>query len=569
MQRIRLLPEEISRKIAAGEVIERPFSAVKELVENSLDAGATEVIVELQGGGKKLIKVQDNGSGMSREDARICLERHATSKISVEADLDRISTLGFRGEALASIAAVSHLILRTFDGEGESGTLVERRGEKVLAIEDIAFPKGTSVEVGDLFFNLPARKKFMRSDQAEAGLSIRWLTGMALAFPEVRFLVTHGRREVLNCPAVGSLAERIYQLFGKETLGRLIEVDFREGARRLHGYASRPPSGRLDKNHQLFFINGRLIRDRLLQAALNQAYRGYLEKDFYPEAYLFLTLPYEEVDVNVHPAKAEVRFRESQLVFYLVLRAIETSILKQAGIKEIYPVSNSSSPRLQVKESARPIFPEAEKRLREEAPETSFLPEEKIRPETGLQVLGQYLHSYIIVATEEGLFIIDQHNAHERVLFEKYREVDAQGRWPERVPLIPLLFDLSPSQELSLRENRELLESTGFRVENMGGKSYALQSFPDIFEPEEARQVLLALLEEMKGEKVLQRREKLLATLSCRTAVKAGEFLSPEKMGYLVAELFKTSNPALCPHGRPVLLKLDKSQIERSLKRSS
>ncbi len=568
VQKISLLPEEVSRKIAAGEVIERPFSAVKELVENSLDAGATEIVVEIQDGGKKSIRVHDNGSGMSREDAALCLERHATSKISTASDLLRISTLGFRGEALASIAAVSHLVLKTFDGQGEIGTQVERKGGELISVQDIAFPRGTRVEVRDLFFNLPARRKFLRSDKAEAALILRWMTAMALAYPGVRFLVVHGQREVLNCPAVGSVAERLFQLFGKEALHRLVEVDFREGAHLIYGYASRPPSGRPDRAHQLFFVNGRLVKDRLLQAALQQAYRGYLEKDSYPEAYLFLSIPASDVDVNVHPAKAEVRFRDSQFVFYLLLRAVESSLLQQKGVKEIYPISRGPLAHPRVEESVSPgIYEEARERDGRETGEL-FSAREEGAP-AGPRVLGQYLDSYIIAAAPEGLLIIDQHNAHERVLFERYRAVDAEKRWPERAPLIPVLFDLSPSQELSFEDNREFLESMGFRVEAMGGRSYALQSFPDIFEEEEAKETLLALLEAIEGEEALPKREKALATLACRTAVKAGQTLNREKMDYLVEELFRTSNPSLCPHGRPVLLRLDKSQIERGLKRTT
>lgn len=569
MKKIHLLPEEISRKIAAGEVIERPFSALKELVENSLDAGATEVVVELQAGGKKLIRVQDNGLGMSREDAQLCLERHATSKISSEADLERIATLGFRGEALASIAAVSHLVLRTFDGEEENGTLIERKGEGPFSVLDIAFPRGTSVEVRDLFFNVPARQKFLRSEKAEAGLILRWLTGMALAYPGVRFLVTHSQREVLNCPAVGSLVERIFQLFGKSTLERLIEVNFQDGTHRLYGYSSRPPSGRSDRVHQLFFVNGRLVRDRLLQAALQQAYRGYLEKDAHPEAFLFLSIPYDEVDVNVHPAKAEVRFRDSQFVFYFVLKAVESSILREAGIKKIYPTPGESAGELRVEESAQPGRARSAREYGEDESKSLFLPEEEWKSAAGPRVLGQYLDSYIVTASPDGLLVIDQHNAHERVLFEKYREVDAERRWPERIPLIPALFDLSPSQELCLHENREILASVGFRVEAMGGRCYALQAFPDIFEAEEAGQALLALLDEMPAEEIMRRKERVLATLACKTAIKAGEVLGREKMDYLVEELFKTPNPALCPHGRPIIVKLERSQIEKGLKRSS
>lgn len=567
MKKINLLPPEISQKIAAGEVIERPFSVVKELVENSLDAGASEIRVELQAGGKKLVRVQDNGCGMSREDARLCLERHATSKISSDKDLDHIATLGFRGEALASIAAVSQLVLKTWDGEGEGGIQVERKDGEPISTQDIAFPRGTSVEVRDLFFNLPARQKFLRSDPSELSGIVRYVTGLALAFQEVKFTLVHSRREILNCPQVTSAKERIFQLYGKDILDKLMEVDFQEGEGRIFGYSSRPPTGRPDKIHQHFFVNRRPVKDRILQAALNQAYRGFLEKDAFPEAFLFLTIPYAEVDVNVHPAKAEVRFRESQFVFYLMLRAVETAARAEMGIKEVYPVKMGTAVYSRVEESkglATGLSPEQSPVSGGALfPSPTELGGEKAPP----RVLGQYLNTYIIAAGQEGILIIDQHNAHERVLFEKYKEIDSRKSWPQRVPLIPILFELSPSQTVNLEKNQSLLQDAGFMAEAMGGRTYALNGFPDIFEAEEAKNALLALLEEMGEVEQDKKKEKLLATLACKTAIKANEVLPREKMDYLVEELFRTSNPGVCPHGRPIIVKVERSQIEKGLKR--
>jgi DNA mismatch repair protein MutL len=567
MAGIKRLPIEVSQKIAAGEVIERPFSVVKELVENSLDAGASEIRVELLAGGKRLIRVQDDGAGMSREDAELCFERYATSKLSSEEDLEKISTLGFRGEALASISAVSEIVLKTSDGQGEQGTRVERKAGEVVAVTDIAFPRGTSIEVKDIFYNLPARRKFLRSEQSELGHVVRYLSGVALAYPEVRFSLSHARREIMNCPGVGSHRERLFQIYGKNVLDRLLEVDLREGRGWVFGYSSRPPGGRPDRAHQLFFVNKRLVKDRVLQAALNQAYRGFLEKERFPEAFIFLTLPYDEVDVNVHPTKAEVRFRESQFAFHLLLGSIETALLKERGVKEIYPQAGGAGPTMGVGETtARPLT----RAPRLEAPEQMTLPksasaeEEKGRP----RVLGQYLDMYIIAAGEEGLLVIDQHNAHERVLFERYKEIDAQKKWPRKTPLIPVLVDLSPPQVVSLEKNQPLLEEAGFQAEAMGGRTYALNGFPDIFEAEEARDVLLQLLDEIAEEESGRRREKILATLACKTAVKAHEPLALDKMDYLVEELFRTSNPALCPHGRPIIVKIEKAEIEKGLKRN-
>ncbi len=566
MKRIAVLPPDISQKIAAGEVIERPVSVVKELVENSLDAGATEIFIELFAGGKKLIKIQDNGHGMGREDAEVCFVRHSTSKISREEDLSRIATLGFRGEALPSISAVSRLTLRTSEGSGEPGIQIEREGDKLIAVQEIAFPRGTTVEVRDLFFNLPARLKFLRSDPSELGLIVKYVTNVGLAYPQIRLSLIHGKRDLLNCPPVGSLKERIFQLYGKSELEKLLEIDFAGNAGRVSGFASLPPHGRADKSHQLFFVNLRPVRDRILQSALNQAFKGFLEKDLSPEAFLFLTLPYGDVDVNVHPAKSEVRFHDSQAVFQLVRRGVEQARLKVAGIKEVGPVRVEGGVEGQFDEMRSiPFFKIAEDRKLFDQAGLGVPPAGPEKPSR--RVLGQYLDSYIVAEDEEGLLVIDQHNAHERVLFEKYEEIDRRKTWPLKMSLIPLLFDLSASQSLSWEENRPELEAAGFRVEAMGGRSYALKEYPDIFKPEEALAAFLTLLEEMKASKAQDKRQKMLATMACRTAIKAGQPLPREKMEYLLQELFRVSNPSLCPHGRPIIVRISRSQIEKGLKR--
>jgi len=565
MKNIILLPQKVAQKIAAGEVIERPFSAVKELVENSLDAGASEVKTELISGGKKLIRVTDNGHGMSREDALLCFERHSTSKIERVEDLSRIATLGFRGEALPSISAVSRIVLKTSDGKGEKGTLIEREGDEVVQVSDIAFPVGTSVEARDLFFNLPARKKFLRSERSELNLIVRYLTFVSLANHGVRFSLIHGKRQVFDYPPVKTLKERIFQVYGKSLMEHLMEVDHEEEGRRLFGYASIPPSGRRDRTHQLFFVNTRMIKDRTLQAALNQAYRGFLEKEQFSEAFLFLSCPYDDVDVNVHPAKAEVRFRDSRPFFQLVLHSIEKAMLREQGIKEIYTSREGEKRRLEIKEemSERSI-PLKEKRPVEG--ESLFPSPEK---DKGIfpKVLGQYQDTYIIASSEEGILIIDQHNAHERILFEKYQDIDRKKKWPQKLALFPILFELSPPQVLSLEANQGLLEEAGFRVEAMSGRSFSLKEFPDLFKEDEAREIFLSLLEDLREDKTDDQKKRILASLACKTAVKAGQSLSLAKMSYLVEELFKTSNSSLCPHGRPVIVKIDKREIERGLKR--
>jgi DNA mismatch repair protein MutL len=567
MNKIHILAPEVAQKIAAGEVIERPVSVVKELVENALDASATDIRVELAEGGKRLVKVQDNGSGMGREDAALCFRRHSTSKIASEDDLERISTLGFRGEALASIAAVSRLTLRTFDGAEDRGTMIEREAEKLLSVTDVALPRGTTVEVRDLFFNLPARRKFLRSNTSEAGLVAKYITQAALARPGTRFVLVHGSREIVNCPPVGTLRERIFQLYGKALVDGLMEIAAAEGEGRLAGFASKPLKGRADRSAQVFFVNGRPVKDRVLQAALNQAYGGLLERARSAEAFLFLTLPYAEVDVNVHPAKAEVRFRDSQLVFRLVLKAVEEASRRERGIKEVYPVAEPAGLVPGVSEEAvRPYGLSFEPGQAAVAIVNAAVgPAERMG--TGPEVLGQLDNLYIVAAAEGGLLVVDQHNAHERVLFEKYREIDHERTWPRKTLLIPVVLELSPSQAVAFEENARLFEELGFQAEAMGGRAYALKEYPDIFRAEEAADVFRTLLAETGEEKALDKRERFLATLACKTAVKAGQPLTREKMGYLISELFKTSQPALCPHGRPIVVKISRSELDKGLRR--
>jgi DNA mismatch repair protein MutL len=570
MSAIVLLTPEVSDKIAAGEVIERPYSVVKELVENSLDAGATDVRVELEGGGKRLIRVMDNGSGMSREDALLCFERHSTSKLRSEEDLGRISTLGFRGEALPSIAAVSRLALRTSDGMSAAGWLIDREAGRKVEARETAFPRGTSLEVRDLFFNLPARLKFLRSEQAELGLIVRWVTGIAPAFPRVAFALSHGSRKVLSWVRAENLRERLYQIYGRELMDRLMEVDWSEGQSRIEGFASRPPLGRRDKSEQHFFVNRRPVKDRTLQAALNQAYRGLLEKDLFPEAFLFLSHPYGEVDVNVHPAKSEVRFRDSQFVFRLLLRGLEQASLRSSDVKRI-GLEPGSEARFRVAETG-PVTPFSDP-FRDAAGGASTQPAGLFAGDTasgihsGPQVLGQYLDMYIVAADQEGLMVVDQHNAHERVLYEKYKEVSVARTMPLQQPLTPILFDLSPDRALRLEAADDLLRQAGFLVEPMGGRTYSLKQFPDIMEAREALEVFLSLLEELTDEGPEAKQDRLLATLACRTAIKAGRRLPLRQMELLVEELLRLPQHALCPHGRPIIVRLDRSQIEKGLKR--
>jgi DNA mismatch repair protein MutL len=565
MSRIILLSPSVSMKIAAGEVIERPFSVVKELVENSLDAQAKEIKVELFEGGKKFIRVTDNGLGMNREDVKLAFERHSTSKIRSVDDLDRIRTLGFRGEALPSISSVSRLTLKTSEKNQAVGVQIERQGEKILGLTDTAFPQGTCVEVADLFFNFPARKKFLRSDRAELNQVTHYMVQASLAFPAVRLSLFHGKRKVFDYPGVNRLMERVFQIYGREMVERMVEMEFQDRGMSLSGCLTRPPTGRRDRRQQHFFVNNRPVRDRVMLSALNEGTQGLMEKNQFVQAFVFLSLPPEDVDVNVHPTKNEVRFKDSNAVFRFVRGCAEQTMLKEMGAKEIFapPVSKSSISGVQEK-----FFPGYRReRISSQEKEKFLFSSPKSEKEAERFVLGQYAGLYIVAADSEGLLIIDQHNAHERVLFDRYMELDAGGKWPQKMPLLPIMIELSPSQSIAWKENRELLEGTGFRLEAMGGHSYALKEYPGFFEDKEAKDLFLSLLEEIKGEEVQSKKKTLLATLACKTAVKAGEPLGKEKMEYLVKELFKSDNFSLCPHGRPIIVKIGREEIDRGVRR--
>ena len=586
MTRIAVLPDALARKIAAGEMIERPVSVVKELVENALDAGASAVAVDLAAGGKSLLRVRDDGCGMSREDAALALVRHATSKISKEDDLFAIATLGFRGEALASIAAVSRLTLRTSEGGDEPGTLVESEPGGAFQVRDSAFPRGTEVEVRDLFANLPARKKFLRSDSSELGLIVKMLTNIALARPGLRLIVRHGARTVLDCPPAAGLRERLFQLFGKDALDKMMEADLADGPVRVSGYVSRPPYGRPNRGRQAFFVNRRPVRDKILSAALQQAFSGLLEKGLFPEAFLFVDVPPGEVDVNVHPAKTEVRFRDAQLFFPLLRRVVERARTRVLGVRDLSEILADGAgvppggrPAPAGTENGEGAGPEREEpecsgvgeggRTYIRGTDFADFPAAGVLPRAAEspQVLGQLGSAYILAEEAGDLLIIDQHNAHERVIYDRYVEIDRERKWPVKMSLLPLVFELSPVQEIGLEEAGPMLRSSGFRVEPMGGRSYALREYPDVFRPEEALSVVLAAADESKKGAPAPAKDRLLAAMACKSAVKAGEYLPREKMEFLVRELFRSANPGVCPHGRPIVVRIPRSQIERGLRR--
>ena len=595
MPRIHRLPLHLANQIAAGEVVERPASVVKELVENALDAGATRVSVTIEFGGKKLIRVEDDGEGMDREDAQLALERHATSKIARPEDLGSIRTLGFRGEALPSIASVSHFVLRTRARGAASGTEIRIDGGQPAGLREVGMPEGTSIEVADLFYNLPARRKFLKSDTAEATQVSRLLTQLALGYPEVGWVLTSGGRRLLECPPAPGLAERFFQLFGERP--DLIALRKEAAGLTIHGYVAALGDQGPARGPQNVFVNRRIVRDRTIAHAIAEAYSVATIKERSPEVHLFIEMPPDRVDVNVHPTKAEVRFLEQSLVHEVLRRGLADALGRgpapellltpfEAGpaeprpmtipgvlagatvgsrwSPEPYPITGPipSAPSVAAAAVAKPAEPENR--------EEPGRPEET-HAERPLIPLGQFRDTYIIAIDDEGIAIIDQHVAHERVLFEQVMEKLSSGRLESQRLLTPIVIELSPAQRQSLTQHASLLGRFGLEVAEFGGGSVVLAAVPAILEPAECEAAVRALAEDLEGGDAASRVEdalrRIAATMACHAAVKANYPLTQEKMRYILAELRRTSYSSVCPHGRPVVLRLTRREVEKNFQR--
>ena len=685
MGRIRVLSDQVANQIAAGEVVERPASVVKELLENSLDAGATRVRIEVEGGGRKLIRIVDDGQGMVRDDALLAFERHATSKLHSSDDLLAIRTLGFRGEALPSIASVSRLTLETRAAEDDAGTTVEIAGGKILRVEDAGLPVGTTIAVRDLFYNTPARRKFLRSEQTELGHIAALVTHYALAHPERHFELHSCTQALLIAPAVATTGDRLFQIFGRETAALMLpiaaEIDFaraglpepppwkreadyapREpGFLRLSGFVSKPELQKLNRNSVYIFVNQRLVRDRVVLHALAEAYRNIIPPTSFPVVLLFLEMPPQEVDVNVHPAKTEVRFRQSGFVHDFIRDSVRTALMTArpaasfavalgelhggVGISQasssllldvspmpgapddvVYaPRAGFSRPQALVEtgmvaesEGApsaddverftlqAPVVPPSAGRLAfsdqgvavgyeaEGAAGSSCGGEDAAGVDASgadganegaadvgeagtlnalatLKPLGQLRDSFILAANDEGLWIIDQHVAHERVLFEKIlraREVEQVQR--QRL-LMPLLVDLLPAQMVSFAAIARELDLNGFEAEPFGPRTLAIKAAPVGLEGRELERMLEEVLavpeKEQQQENAETRRRRIAASIACHAAIKINMPLEPKKIEWLLAELAKTKHPMSCPHGRPIALRYSHKDIQRAFQR--
>ena len=580
---IHLLSDAVINKIAAGEVVDRPASVVKELVENSLDAGATRVEIEVVAGGRKLIVVSDNGRGMDRDDALMSIERHATSKIRDVSDIEQIETLGFRGEALAAISAVSQFTLSTRTAESLAGTEIAVSGGAVQEVKEAGCPSGTSLRVRHLFFNVPARRKFLRSEQTELSHVRQTFLVYALSHPAIGWRLVVDEREAYNLPAGSSLEHRLAELFGSDLVRQLRPVDFEAGPLKVKGYAGLPQVSRADRAEQYVFINGRPAGAPLLHFAVSEAYHTLLPRGRYAPIFLFLELPADQVDVNVHPAKKEVRFRNGRAVRDLVLEALRRALEIPAGaagpagaapVPVWIPPPQSVPPTI----SARPGFDYPRLPLAPESPagippagEPSVVSPGGAAPWSWYRVLGQVGGLYVVMETADGLVLMDPHAAHERVLFERFmREVKAR-RVNSQGLLTPETVDLSPADARCVRDNIETLRQMGFSLSEFGGDTFIVDALPTCLGNTAARAILgeVAQTIEQGGRRGATDRwaEEAIAQAACKAAVKARDRLTPEEIESLIRSLAEAEMPYTCPHGRPTVIHMSFNELHRKFGR--
>ena len=647
MGRIRILPDQVANKIAAGEVVERPASVVKELLENSLDAGANELRIEVESGGRRLIRMVDDGCGMLRDDALLAFERHATSKLRDVKDLLSIATLGFRGEALPSIASVSRLLLETRSQEETTGTRIEIAGGKMLRCEEAALGGGTAITVRDLFYNVPARKKFLRTEQTELAHIASLVTHYSLAHQDKIFQLTSGPTELLHVTPVASMKERVYQVFGSQTLEDLVDIGIKRAELRmppdpedpepvrsfaLSGFFSRPQVQKPNRNSIYIFVNGRLIRDRLILHALSAAYHNLMPPAAWPFALLFLECAPEEVDVNVHPSKTEVRFRHGSFVHDFVRDALRDRLIETRPAPSFTPGARVAAPqpaaRLPYSEFSQIIEDEVPPQASEVAPPgsvaaTAALPEFHLRaapspaprldftappievapgpapsgklssrnldvhgtfppeavppPELSLSALsdlrplGQIHESFIVAAGRDGLWIIDQHVAHERILFEQVMKQRAAGRVEMQRLLMPLIVQLTPEQQIDYARIADELHASGFETEPFGNRTIAVKAAPAAVAAPDIERILFEILEiaetELRGASLDDLRCDICAGIACRAAIKINTRLDAAKMEWLLRALALTDCPMSCPHGRPIAMHYSTREILKAFHR--
>jgi DNA mismatch repair protein MutL len=576
--RIQILPEDLINKIAAGEVVERPASVVKELLENSIDAGATRIKIEVQGAGRKLIRVSDNGQGMSKEEAELAVQRHSTSKISKLDDLFNIRTLGFRGEALPSIASVSRMEITTSRNGAESGSRIKIEGGKTEKVEDIGCPAGTTVAIKDLFFNTPARRKFLKSPATEMGHIGNIASKYAIADPNIAFELVSDGKPLLSSSGSGDLKDAVIAVYGVNLIKGLVETAFDFKFGRIYGLISRPTFSRIDKTYENFYVNKRFVRNFLLNRALEEAYRTLIPNNRYPVAILFIDIDPKQVDVNVHPTKREIKFVRTQEVMDAVRNSVAKTLQK-----------NIQGPMSKV-ENARDFGPRTsdfglDKEWKPEMADvlfpTSSQPASVASQEIELEVTAvqplipiyQLRQTYIVATDGEELVLIDQHAAHERVLYDQISRqlapsnVEGSSVVSQQSLLIPETVELSPPETTALQENIEYLNSLGFNLEEFGNNSYILRAVPAVAAKTSAKQLLLDLISELravgKSVQLETKQENIRKLIACHSAIKAGDKLTAQEINQLIRDLYSTENPLTCPHGRPTMVRISEEELNK------
>ncbi len=581
---IRVLPDHVASQIAAGEVVERPASVVKELIENAIDAGASAIDVETRKGGKSFIRVADDGCGVPQGEVELAFHRHATSKLSTADDLDSITTLGFRGEALASIAAVSRMTFATH-AEGQAvGTLVRLEGGEIVGRREIGRPPGTDISVENLFFNVPARRKFLRTDRTERRHVDRWVTRYAMAYPQLRFSLDHGDRNAFQSPGSGDLRDVLVAVYGLDVGEGALEIIAENQTGddiRIAGLVGPPSIHRSNRTYITVFVNGRWVKDASLTHAVSQAYQRLLPNGRHPVAVVMVDLPPADVDVNIHPAKAEVRFRDGDAVFRAVQRAVRRTLLERSPMQQIvrggesagtWPGSESATDA-GISLRQRLVGLGQDERATKRQMELSGSP--ATDPDAGsmppLRVIGQLGMTYIVAEGPRGLVLLDQHAAHERVLFEQL--LDQRGRTDVRSQdlLEPALVELGPESAGVLAEHSEALAQLGFEVESFGGSAMLVRSLPAIVAEQEPTRVLDGIAAALLAgdEPLADSVEEAVARRVCKqAAVKAGQVLDQAEMNELIRALEQCENPQSCPHGRPTMIYLTVQQLAREFGRT-
>lgn len=582
---IRVLPPEVAAKIAAGEVVERPASVVKELIENAIDAGATEIRIEVRQGGKRLIRVADNGCGIPAAEVELAFARHSTSKLSSVEDLTRIITLGFRGEALASVAAVSHLTMLTRTADEPVGSCLRLEGGNLLNREGRGCPVGTMITVENLFYNIPARLKFLRSETTERQHIDQLITRYAMAYPQLRFSVTHEGRLTFQSTGSGRLSDVLIKVYGLEVAKQMLAVSSSppdeendssqdEQVPQVNGYVSVPTMHRANRDHLTFFVNGRWVRDRMLAYAVEQAYHTLLPVGRHPLAVLQVHLDPAELDVNIHPTKSEVKFLRSERVFATVQKAVRRTLVEQAPIPGISPqpgqwTATEWERRQALITAERERLP-TQLTLDAQRPDTLPTPaqqaEDRLPP---LRVLGQIARTYIIAEGPSGLYLIDQHAAHERILYEHFIAQKEQNA--AQTLLEPTILELPPDQIAVIEEQLPILSRLGFVIEPFGGNTYLVRAVPAVLVGTDLRQALAGIVDELAEGRLSplthEREKRVIASVCKQAAIKAGQVLSDEELRELVRQLEQTTMPRTCPHGRPTMIHLSQAQLEREFGR--